>query len=252
MKSSNMNLNNEPAKNWCLLILPHSVEAGDKMSVLWTDGKVFGITFPQSCRKGANILVTAPGSYPPSKSSLPTISSKRIKNQRIASALNQKRKRSNDELSKKKEYEDAFKSILWPFMRNMGWKIQNEKTDKRSSDKRIYIPPESYRVRVNVTNSMDSPKQGIVRGIDNVIELIKTSSDYDKSLREFREAVKTNVDQNKSNTKKHRRSTRHSMRLYTWKYCGKLYPNKQSCVGENYQVAALPLAGSMKSNEKNG
>lgn len=258
---SNYNTNSRPSQpqqNWKVLTVPRDVEAGDKVSVTWEKGLDFGITFQQSCHKGEKILVVAPDASPPA---LPSISVRPKKtSNRNRSSTNLKRKRNNDDLLSQKQkdsiYADAFRATLWPFMCNKGWveiknggdgndtNGENGQDSKYNGSKNSFIPPASYRVKVTTTNNGGTPKKGIVRGVKNVIEFIKISSEYDQIMQKFSDHVKTKIGEAVAETRKSRRATRHSMRLYTWKYCGKLYPKKQSSVGDNYQVTDLPQAGS--------
>ena len=245
-------------RNWCLLTLMHDAEAGDKMTVVWTDGRIFGVTCPKSCKKGTDILVVSPGDSPPDLPKLPIRSKRLIEKNKTDSSL--KRKRNTEEqLSQKKKnviIEVAFWDILWPFLFKTGWKAPDYyATDsalqqKNRNNKKIkFIPPDSCGVRITTANNGGTPKKGMVTGIQDVIKLLKVSSKYDSIVEKFTKTVDTKVSQALEESKKNRRETRQSMKHFTWKYSGMLYPQKESSIGENFQVSSLPPAGSWKTTK---
>lgn len=250
----------EKEEDWCALPLSRDVHPGDKVNVTWPDGRIFGVTFAQKVKKGTNILIVAPGSCPPILQPKCGTRSRKGDINEATTKLRKKRKRGEEQLSQEKKNSinvDAFQDTLWPFMVSMGWEKTghfdtSSKTDSngiQNASKINFIPPESYRIKVTTASNGGTPKKGIVRGIENVIEFIKISTDYDSILKKYKELVALKCEEAMVECRnKRRRATRQSMRLYTWKYRGKLYPKKQSSIGDKFQVSLLPLAGSIKND----
>jgi len=247
-------------KDLRLLTLPHDFEAGDKVTVKWTDGQIFGITFPTYTKKGSNVLVVAPDKCLPTSNSSSPNQAIGVRKKEISSSSNLKRKRSRRKLSQKKKksiFEDAFQSIVWPFMLQKGWRKANEKDDEKrpihtQNRKYVFTPPDSYRIRVTTTKNSGAPQSGIVKGIKNAIEFIKLSSDYDDMLKKFHSALDRNTDQAQKDHVKEYRATRSHAKLCKWKYCGKLYPKKSSLIGDKFQVSYLPPMDSGQILAANG